>query len=68
MKRQIDKRILDPYIKHVVERCTFLYGLDSRVIKERMNRVQRLYISDEIKDTWFMCFDYGDNSILINNN
>lgn len=68
MKRQIDKRILDPYIKHVVERCTFLYGLDSRVIKERMNRVQRLYISDEIKDTWFMCFDSGDNSILINPN
>lgn len=66
MRKIVDKSVLIPYAQTVLKSCSLLYGVDSELIKQRLNAISAVYITDELKDSWFMCVDSKTHEVKIN--
>lgn len=68
MKQYIDKNLLNPYIDLILNRVSFLYGINyTHILKDRMNSLRSLCVTDNMKPTWFMCVSNGGKTMEINN-
>ena len=67
MKIVLDKKILKQYTDYLISRLKFLYGINyANELESRLNKINHLYISDEINSNTPMYYDSRTKDIYIN--
>ena len=66
MDEELDKSILKPYIDMLISKCKLLYGLDTKVLEERLNAISRVVVSSNLNEDTPMSFGIKDRDIKIN--
>ncbi len=69
MEKVLDKRILEPYIKLLLDKYSFLYGFSDIIeLENRIRKVNKVIISDKREKNTVMSVSLTDNNLYINAN